>query len=217
MWAGTLGLSLLIISTLLVSCAEEAPTRRKVGKIEPIATNYTEAFKAWNEESIANAGRPEDLILTHEEEERVRAMGLRIGSTWTSLSGYGPRYISEGVERRCKELGIDLITVANGKSLEREMATVQMFLNEKVDAVVGLASVDFAWDEAVESLYEAGIPVFGALKPRYSYLPTTCVIGDPYQSGAAAAHVLAEKIAAEGYTEAQVAIISLPETDNSCW
>jgi hypothetical protein len=217
LWAGAMGLTLPTISTLLASCTSETSTKRKLGKVETVASDYMEAFELWNDE-VAKGGRTEDLTLTPDEEAKVKAMGLRIGSTWMSLSSFAPRYTSEGAERRCKELGIEPIVVSNGGSLERELVTARMFINEKVDAVIGYASKNFGWGEAVESLYDAGIPMFAPYRPHYSYYPTVCVVGgDAYRSGADAAPVIAKKIADAGFNEAKVAQISAPVSETSCW
>jgi hypothetical protein len=240
--ASALGLSLPAISSLLTSCATNAPAppptsalpkttaapvasptstalaRRKLGKVEPIAKDYDGAFRLWNEK-YASAGRPEDIALTDEEKAKVKAMKLRIGSMWMTLSSVAPRYTAMAVESRCKELDIEPITVSHGgETPNRELVTARMFLNEKVDAVVGIPSHGFGVHEAVKSLYEAGIPVFSTYRPFGSYYPTICTLsGNTYQSGAAALRELAKKIASAGYTTAKVAQIQDPYRPESCW
>jgi len=243
--ASALGLSFPAISSLLASCAPAAlapsptsgitptpkvtatpqasptptgPVKRKLGKVETIAKDYDGAFRLWNEK-YASAGRPEDIALTDEEKAKVKAMKLRIGSMWMTLSSVAPRYTAMAVESRCKELDIEPITVSHGgETPNRELVTARMFLNEKVDAVVGIPSHGFGVHEAVKSLYEAGIPVFSTYRPFGSYYPTICTLsGNTYQSGAAALRELAKKIASAGYTTAKVAQIQDPYRPESCW
>lgn len=209
-----------VAGTALVGCAGAAvtptpvptaiPTKpgRRTAKwpIQAVATNLEGTYKWWVDEERNNAGSLEDLTLTAEEEAKVKAMGLIMGCD------YGGEDLTKAIESRCQQLGIEPFIIKTGSSMDARKHTAKMYVSEGVDAVFSSSpGTDFTFTEVVKTYYEAGIPTFASSRPLTSYYPTTCTMTDnPYKVGAESARILAQKMAAAGYKEAQVAQISVP-------
>jgi DNA-binding LacI/PurR family transcriptional regulator len=181
--------------------------RRFEGAPKPIAATEEERSAWWLNEMRNSKMTVADVALSSEEEAKIKSMGLKVGATWSSFKSKKFFYSALTAERRCKELGIELITHSNEYSNDRRLTTAKIFINEKVDAVIG----QDGHSEAVKLYNEAGIPAFSEGNPFSGYYPSTAAVGlDRYAAGEEQIRILASKLAAEGYDDVTVATLDTP-------
>lgn len=96
-----------------------------------------------------------------------------------------------------------------------QIAAVETFVNDGVDAIVLLPTDGAALTEAAIAAMEAGIPVINVDREFSSpFAARTTILGDNYGMGVSAGHYICEQLGGEGFVAEIAGIDSLPLTQD---
>jgi ABC-type sugar transport system substrate-binding protein len=176
---------------------------------ESIAGDIQGAIDFWvaHLKNSVPADTPE-AVLTDAEVEELRSMKLKVGHNWYGLfvpavAGWD-RFWQAEVKRWAAEV---VVFDVQGKA-ERDIAGVQLMIDQGVQ-VVGALAVDWVlFGEAMRKLHAANIPSVSTLGPCSAFYPTTSVAsGNELEGAKGLVLPMAKKLAAEGITETGVVML----------
>lgn len=177
---------------------------------KPIAGDIQGAIKFWlNELSHAAPDTGSDVKLTAAEKSELKAMKLTVGHTWYGLfvpavAGWNRFWGAEVDQWAAKKVVYDV----QGKP-ERDVAGVQLMLEQKV-LIVGTLAVDWVvMSEAMRKLHAANVPSTSVITPSSAYFPTTSTImSDQVENARSLVLPMAKRLRAEGVKECEVVLLT---------
>jgi len=122
---------------------------------------------------------------------------LVIGSTMLSMQNEFVVNVSDEMEAKAKELGVELITVDAERSALKQVEQVQSFIAQGVDAIVMNPCEVEASSPAVKLALEAKIPIIN-VNSETSSKPTAFVGSDDTESARIAMNYIVKKLNGKG-------------------
>ncbi len=132
---------------------------------------------------------------TSEKESSEKKMV--IGVTMLSMQNEFIVNVSDEMEKKAQELGIELITVDAERSALKQIEQVESFIAQKVDAIVMNPCEVEASSPAVTKALAAKIPIIN-VNSETSTKPSAFVGSDDVESGRIAMKFIAEKLGGKG-------------------
>lgn len=132
---------------------------------------------------------------TNEKESGEKKMV--IGVTMLSMQNEFIVNVSDEMEKKAQELGIELITVDAERSALKQIEQVESFIAQKVDAIVMNPCEVEASSPAVTKALAAKIPIIN-VNSETSTKPSAFVGSDDVESGRIAMKFIAEKLSGKG-------------------
>ncbi|MCP1384881.1 sugar ABC transporter substrate-binding protein [Runella salmonicolor] len=120
-----------------------------------------------------------------------------IGVTMLSMQNEFIVNVSDEMEKKAQELGIELITVDAERSALKQIEQVESFIAQKVDAIVMNPCEVEASSPAVTKALAAKIPIIN-VNSETSTKPSAFVGSDDVESGRIAMKFIAEKLGGKG-------------------
>ncbi len=175
-----------------------------------IAPDIQGAIKFWlTELSKAAPDTGAEVRLTAEEKAQLKAMKPTVGHTWYGLfvpavAGWNRFWGADVDQWAAKKVVYDV----QGKP-ERDVAGVQLMLEQKVP-IVGTLAVDWVvMSEAMRKLHAANAPSTSVITPSSAYFPTTSTImSDQVENARSLVLPMAKRLRAEGNKEADVVLLT---------
>lgn len=131
------------------------------------------------------------------EQGQDTADKLVIGATMLSMQNEFIVNISDQMEKKAKELGVELIMVDAERSALNQVEQVESFIAQGVDAIVLNPCEVEASSPAVQKALAANIPIIN-INSATSAAPTAFVGSDDVESGRIAMKHIAEKLGGKG-------------------
>ena len=122
---------------------------------------------------------------------------LVIGATMLSMQNEFIVNVSDEMEAKAKELGVELITVDAERSALKQVEQVESFIAQGVDAIIMNPCEVEASSPAVKLAMDANIPIIN-VNSETSVKPTAFVGSDDTESARIAMKYLAEKLGGKG-------------------
>lgn len=177
---------------------------------KPIASDIQGAIKFWLAElARAAPDTGSDVKLTAAEKAELKAMKLTVGHTWYGLfvpavAGWNRFWGADVDEWAAKKVVYDV----QGKP-ERDIAGVQLMVEQKM-SIVGTLAVDWVvMSEAMRKLHGANVPSTSVITPSSAYLPTTSTImSDQVENARSLVLPMAKRLRAEGNKECDVVLLT---------
>lgn len=177
---------------------------------KPIAPDIQGAIEFWLKELDNAAPDTGDYAkLTDAEKSQLKAMKLTVGHTWYGLfvpavAGWNRFWGAAVDEWAAKKVVYDV----QGKP-ERDVAGVQLMIEQKIP-IVGTLAVDWVvMSEAMRKLHAANVPSTSTITPSSAFFPTTSTImSDQVENARSLVLPMAKRLRAEGYKEADVVLLT---------
>jgi len=134
---------------------------------------------------------------TNESGKEGSGKKLVIGSTMLSMQNEFVVNVSDEMEAKAKELGIELITVDAERSALRQVEQVESFIAQGVDAIVMNPCEVEASSPAVKLALDAKIPIIN-VNSETSTRPTAFVGSDDTESARIAMNYIVKKLNGKG-------------------
>ncbi|GAA1935887.1 substrate-binding domain-containing protein [Microbacterium aoyamense] len=162
-----------------------------------------------DEESVVDQG-------TTDEENAASGDTVVIGFSGPAADHGWLGAINSGAIAAADSFGDVELKVAEGTNDPiAQIAAVETFINEGVDAIVLLPTDGAALTEIAIEAMEAGIPVINVDREFSSpFAARTTVLGDNYGMGVSAGHYICEQLGGEGFVAEIAGIDSLPLTQD---
>ncbi|MCF0042949.1 sugar ABC transporter substrate-binding protein [Dyadobacter fanqingshengii] len=122
---------------------------------------------------------------------------LVVGATMLSMQNEFIVNVSDEMEAKAKELGVELITVDAERSALKQVEQVESFIAQGVDAIIMNPCEVEASSPAVKLAMDANIPIIN-VNSETSAKPTAFVGSDDTESARIAMKYLAEKLGGKG-------------------
>ncbi|MCF0053718.1 sugar ABC transporter substrate-binding protein [Dyadobacter sp. LJ53] len=122
---------------------------------------------------------------------------LVVGATMLSMQNEFIVNVSDEMDAKAKELGVELITVDAERSALKQVEQVESFIAQGVDAIIMNPCEVEASSPAVELAMDANIPIIN-VNSETSAKPTAFVGSDDTESARIAMKYLAEKLGGKG-------------------
>jgi inositol transport system substrate-binding protein len=122
---------------------------------------------------------------------------LVIGATMLSMQNEFIVNISDEMEKKARELGVELVVVDAGRSALKQVEQVESFIAQGVDAIILNPCEVEASSAAVQKALAANIPIIN-VNSATSTAPTAFVGSDDVESGRIAMRYIAEKLGGKG-------------------
>lgn len=122
---------------------------------------------------------------------------LVIGATMLSMQNEFIVNVSDAMEEKAKEMGVELITVDAERSALKQVEQVESFIGQGVDAIIMNPCEVEASSPAVKLAMEAKIPIIN-VNSETSANPTAFVGSDDTESARMAMKYIAEKLGGKG-------------------
>ncbi len=176
---------------------------------KPVADNIEDAVKFWLD-AMTDAAPDDspDVVLTADELSELKSMAPKVGHTWygffvPAIAGWN-RFWEEAVDEWA---GDKVVFDVQGKP-ERDIAGIQLMLQQGVP-VIGTLAVDWVvFGEAMKLMQEANVASTSVVAPSSAYLPTTSTImPDQTENARALVMPMAQKLRAAGITETDVVLL----------
>ncbi|MCF0057027.1 sugar ABC transporter substrate-binding protein [Dyadobacter sp. CY356] len=132
-----------------------------------------------------------------ESEKKDGSKKLVIGSTMLSMQNEFVVNVSDEMEAKAKELGVELITVDAERSALKQVEQVQSFIAQGVDAIVMNPCEVEASSPAVKLALEAKIPIIN-VNSETTAKPTSFVGSDDVESARIAMNYIVKKLGGKG-------------------
>lgn len=167
-------IALLSISAIMAGCAPSAPVE------EPA----TEAEEATTEEVVADSKSIGDL---------------KIGYAFQGLSDEYIVYLSEAVENKAAEVGLNILVADGQMDAATQIGQIENFIAEGVDAIVmNPISMD-GCAPAVAAAVEAGIPIINLISITSNQEIATSYVGsNAFESGVIEMQMAADAMGGKG-------------------
>jgi ribose transport system substrate-binding protein len=177
---------------------------------DAVAKDIQGAIKFWlTELAKAAPDTGSDVKLTAVEKSELKGMKLTVGHTWYGLfvpavAGWNRFWGADVDEWAAKKVVYDV----QGKP-ERDVAGVQLMLEQKMP-IVGTLAVDWVvMSEAMRKLHAATVPSTSVITPSSAYFPTTSTImSDQVENARSLVLPMAKRLRAEGNKEADVVLLT---------
>ncbi len=134
---------------------------------------------------------------TNEKEQASDGKKMVIGVTMLSMQNEFIVNVSDEMEKKAQELGVELITVDAERSALKQIEQVESFIAQKVDAIVMNPCEVEASSPAVAKALAAKIPLIN-VNSETATKPTAFVGSDDVESGRIAMKFIAEKLGGKG-------------------
>ncbi len=134
---------------------------------------------------------------TSESEESGEGKKLVIGATMLSMQNEFIVSVSDEMEAKAKELGVELITVDAERSALKQVEQVESFIAQGVDAIVMNPCEVEASSPAIKLAMNANIPIIN-VNSETSTKPTAFIGSDDTESARIAMKHIAEKLGGKG-------------------
>lgn len=134
---------------------------------------------------------------TSESEKKDGEKKLVIGSTMLSMQNEFVVNVSDEMQAKAKELGVELITVDAERSALKQVEQVQSFIAQGVDAIVMNPCEVEASSPAVKLALDAKIPIIN-VNSETTAKPTSFVGSDDTESARIAMNYIVKKLGAKG-------------------
>ncbi|MCF2486611.1 sugar ABC transporter substrate-binding protein [Dyadobacter sp. CY347] len=132
-----------------------------------------------------------------ENGEKDSGKKLVVGATMLSMQNEFIVNVSDEMEAKAKELGVELITVDAERSALKQVEQVESFIAQGVDAIIMNPCEVEASSPAVKLAMDANIPIIN-VNSETSAKPTAFVGSDDTESARIAMKYLAEKLGGKG-------------------
>ncbi len=132
-----------------------------------------------------------------ESETKDGAKKLVIGSTMLSMQNEFVVNVSDEMEAKAKELGVELITVDAERSALKQVEQVESFIAQGVDAIVMNPCEVEASSPAVKLALDAKIPIIN-VNSETTAKPTSFVGSDDVESARIAMNYIVKKLGGKG-------------------
>ncbi|MFN8347519.1 MAG: sugar ABC transporter substrate-binding protein [Spirosomataceae bacterium] len=136
-------------------------------------------------------GQSDDKGQSNEEKK------LTVGVTMLSMQNEFIVNVSDEMEKKAKELGVELITVDAERSALKQVEQVESFIAQKVDAIIMNPCEVEASSPAVLKALAAKIPIIN-VNSETNAKPTAFVGSDDVESARIAMKFIAEKLGGKG-------------------
>lgn len=134
---------------------------------------------------------------TSEKEQSDGAKKLTVGVTMLSMQNEFIVKVSDEIDKKAQELGVELITVDAERSALKQIEQVESFIAQKVDVIIMNPCEVEASSPAVTKALAAKIPIIN-VNSATSAKPTAFVGSDDVESGRIAMKFIAEKLGGKG-------------------
>ena len=131
------------------------------------------------------------------QSEKEAGEQLLIGATMLSMQNEFIVNISDEMEKKATELGVELVVVDAGRSALKQVEQVESFIAQGVDAIILNPCEVEASSAAVQKALAANIPIIN-VNSATSAAPTAFVGSDDVESGRIAMRYIAEKLGGKG-------------------
>jgi inositol transport system substrate-binding protein len=131
------------------------------------------------------------------QSEKETGEKLLIGATMLSMQNEFIVNISDEMEKKAGELGVELVVVDAGRSALKQVEQVESFIAQGVDAIILNPCEVEASSAAVQKALAANIPIIN-VNSATSAAPTAFVGSDDVESGRIAMRYIAEKLGGKG-------------------
>lgn len=129
--------------------------------------------------------------------ETQGAKKLTVGVTMLSMQNEFIVKVSDEIDKKAQELGVELITVDAERSALKQIEQVESFIAQKVDVIIMNPCEVEASSPAVTKALAAKIPIIN-VNSATSAKPTAFVGSDDVESGRIAMKFIAEKLGGKG-------------------
>ena len=130
-------------------------------------------------------------------EDKSSGDKLTVGVTMLSMQNEFIVNVSDEMEKKAKELGVELITVDAERSSLKQIEQVESFIAQKVDVIVMNPCEVEASSPAVTKALAAKIPIIN-VNSETTATPSAFVGSDDVESGRIAMKYIAEKLGGKG-------------------
>ena len=130
-------------------------------------------------------------------EDKSSGDKLTVGVTMLSMQNEFIVNVSDEMEKKAKELGVELITVDAERSALKQIEQVESFIAQKVDVIVMNPCEVEASSPAVTKALAAKIPIIN-VNSETTATPSAFVGSDDVESGRIAMKYIAEKLGGKG-------------------
>lgn len=130
-------------------------------------------------------------------EDKSSGDKLTVGVTMLSMQNEFIVNVSDEMEKKAKELGVELITVDAERSALKQIEQVESFIAQKVDVIVMNPCEVEASSPAVTKALAAKIPIIN-VNSETTATPSAFVGSDDIESGRIAMKYIAEKLGGKG-------------------
>jgi hypothetical protein len=203
------GSSLLVTGNFARAATPQVANAYPFGT-SPVATDIRGATQFWlNAMKDAAPDNSPDVVLTDSEISDLKAMHAKVGHTWFGLfvpaiAGWN-RFWGASVDQWA---GSKTVFDVEGKP-ERDIAGIQLMIDQKVP-VVGTLAVDWVvFSEAMRKMHAANVASTSVVAPSSAYFPTTSTImPDQRENARSLLLPMAKKLAAEGIKESDVVLFT---------
>lgn len=208
-WTMTATMWLVVILMVLSGCsAPSQPTTAPTSApVQPTtAPTAAPTQPAANPAAGSNAARAEDIALTPEEIEQIKAKKLRFGFNTNHRTDDFINLLIKGGEDTAAQYGIELLVSEAGFDANRQLAQLEDLIQKKVDGIFVVA-VDFdAISPAIEKANEAGIPVVIVGGPPARGKVLSVLNSTSYEGCYESAKYLVDAVGGEG----KIGVVTIP-------
>ncbi len=134
---------------------------------------------------------------TSEKEQSSGEKKLTVGVTMLSMQNEFIVKVSDEIDKKAQELGVELVTVDAERSALKQIEQVESFIAQKVDVIIMNPCEVEASSPAVTKALAANIPIIN-VNSATSAKPTAFVGSDDVESGRIAMKFIAEKLGGKG-------------------
>ncbi len=134
---------------------------------------------------------------TSEKEQSSSEKKLTVGVTMLSMQNEFIVKVSDEIDKKAQELGVELVTVDAERSALKQIEQVESFIAQKVDVIIMNPCEVEASSPAVTKALAANIPIIN-VNSATSAKPTAFVGSDDVESGRIAMKFIAEKLGGKG-------------------
>jgi ribose transport system substrate-binding protein len=148
----------------------------------------------------------EDVALTPEQIEEIRAMGLRFGFNTNHRTDDFINLLIQGGEETAEEYGIELLVGEANFDAAKQLADIEALVQQQVDAIFMVAVDSDSISRAIIQANEAGIPVVVVGGPPTRGEILTLLNSTSYDGCYESCKFLVDAVGGSG----QIGVISIP-------
>ncbi len=137
------------------------------------------------------------LLLSCNSAKKEEKAKIKVGATMLSMQNEFIVNISDEMQKKANELGIELILVDAEHSPLKQIEQVESFISQKVDVIIMNPCEVEASSPAISKAMAAKIPIIN-VNSATSIAPTAFVGSDDRESGRIAMKFIAEKLGGKG-------------------
>lgn len=161
------------------------------------------------EENVVDQGTTSDENAASGETVVIGFSGPAADHGWLGAINSGAQAAADSFD------DVELRVAEGTNDANAQIAAVETFINEGVDAIVLLPTDGAALTEVAIKAMDAGIPVINVDREFSSpFAARTTILGDNYGMGVSAGHYLCEQLGGEGFVAEIAGIDSLPLTQD---